>query len=119
MSARCIPHCICVSRLVRSLLFSAILILFAAVAWGQTTGSIVGKATDPTGALVPDVTVKATNQATGRVEIRLLRTCGDKCRTAHANSGVQASNLAQEYVRRDVGGLHAGPEGVGADYKPE
>jgi hypothetical protein len=65
MSARCIPQCICVSRLVRSLLFSAILILFAAVAWGQTTGSIVGKATDPTGALVPDVTVKATNQATG------------------------------------------------------
>jgi hypothetical protein len=45
--------------------FVAVLTLIASAAWAQTTGNIVGKATGASGALVPDVSVKATNQATG------------------------------------------------------
>jgi hypothetical protein len=42
-----------------------IAILFLALfASAQTTGSLVGKATDPSGAVLPGATVKATNQAT-------------------------------------------------------
>jgi len=39
-------------------------LLVCCCASAQTTGSMVGKATDPSGAVVPGVAIKATNQAT-------------------------------------------------------
>lgn len=43
----------------------AIILLGAAVAWASITGSISGIVTDPSGAVVPNATVTATNTATG------------------------------------------------------
>ena len=42
----------------------SVMLLICFNASAQTTGSMVGKATDPSGAVVPGVTIKATNQAT-------------------------------------------------------
>src|SRR5207245_10478057 len=42
----------------------SVMLLICCNASAQTTGSMVGKATDPSGAVVPGVTIKATNQAT-------------------------------------------------------
>src|SRR5438445_11083152 len=42
----------------------SVMLLICFNASAQTTGSMVGKATDPRGAVVPGVTIKATNQAT-------------------------------------------------------
>jgi outer membrane receptor protein involved in Fe transport len=41
-----------------------VVLLITCAASAQTTGSIVGKATDPSGAVVPGVLIKATNDAT-------------------------------------------------------
>jgi hypothetical protein len=41
-----------------------VVLLLASAASAQTTGSLVGKSTDPSGAVLPGVTVRATNQAT-------------------------------------------------------
>jgi hypothetical protein len=58
-----------VRRLLRfigaGILCAALAALFVLPARAQTTGSIVGKATDPSGAVVVGATVKATNQETG------------------------------------------------------
>src|SRR5713101_9423296 len=43
----------------------------------QTTGSVVGKATDPSGALVPGVAIKATNQATSFSREAITDTSGE------------------------------------------
>ena len=50
-------------------LFAALAIaLFASPAWAQSqTGEIFGKVTDQSGAVLPGVTVEATNTATGQV----------------------------------------------------
>src|SRR5262249_1962998 len=65
MPASHTPSTIRAFRVFRSLLFILVLSLLGSAASAQTTGNIVGKVSDPSGALVPDVTVKATNQATG------------------------------------------------------
>jgi hypothetical protein len=44
---------------------SAVLVLGSAVAWAGITGTISGVITDPSGAVVPGVTVVATNEETG------------------------------------------------------
>jgi len=42
-----------------------LILLAGSLAWAGVTGTISGTVTDPTGAVVPDVTVKAVNTATG------------------------------------------------------
>jgi hypothetical protein len=49
----------------RVVLVGAILLLATGVAWASITGSISGVVTDPSGAVVPDVSVTATNTQTG------------------------------------------------------
>ena len=44
------------------------------MAWAAITGAISGIITDPTGAVVPGVTVIATEEATG-----IRTTCGNGC----------------------------------------
>src|ERR1700686_2556898 len=44
---------------------SLLLLIFAAVAWAATTGSISGTLKDPSGAVIPGATVIATNTAMG------------------------------------------------------
>lgn len=56
---------ICVQAVKRLLLCSTALLLFGAVGLqAQENGTIVGTVTDPSGAVVPDVTITVTNQAT-------------------------------------------------------
>src|SRR5579863_8506103 len=50
----------------RVLLLAALCLLTAAICWPQDTrGSIVGKVTDPSGAVIPGATVVVTNTAMG------------------------------------------------------
>jgi hypothetical protein len=53
----------------RFILLAAALVGLFAVAprqlWGQAVGEITGRVTDPSGALVPQVQITATNQAKG------------------------------------------------------
>ena len=60
-------QCISVRRFARSMhiVLAAVLLLCGTFAWGQmTSGDLVGTVVDNTGALVPKVTITATNQAT-------------------------------------------------------
>ena len=50
----------------RIVLFAAILLLITAAGWSQDTrGTIVGRVTDPSGAVVPGAQVTVTNAAMG------------------------------------------------------
>ena len=42
------------------------LLISSTVAWAQTTGTIRGNVTDPTGALVPEVEIEAIHVSTNR-----------------------------------------------------
>src|SRR5438034_9562393 len=42
------------------------LLISSTVAWAQTTGTIRGNVTDPTGALVPEVEIEPTHVSTNR-----------------------------------------------------
>src|SRR5215471_10674654 len=54
------------------------LLIFTATLWSQSaTGRILGKITDPTGAVVPGVKVTATNTATGVNSDTLTNEVGD------------------------------------------
>lgn len=53
------------------------MLVLISVASAQTTGSIVGKATDPSGAVLPGVTVLATNQATAFAREASTSTSGE------------------------------------------
>src|SRR5215469_12902406 len=54
------------ARLSRSLLFSAACVMFAAISFAQvTTTGIHGVVRDPSGAVVPNAAVKATDTGTG------------------------------------------------------
>src|SRR5258708_6344484 len=44
---------------------SLMAIVFCAAAWGQTTATIVGTVTDPSGAVVPNVSITVTSLGTG------------------------------------------------------
>ncbi|HYL12576.1 MAG TPA: carboxypeptidase-like regulatory domain-containing protein, partial [Terriglobales bacterium] len=58
-------HFVCTfSQLATQCAAGIILLFLSCAASAQTTGSIVGKVTDPSGAVVPGGIVKATNQAT-------------------------------------------------------
>jgi len=51
-------------RSYRAYVFGAIFVMAATISSGQQTGEITGTVTDATGAVMPDVTVIATNTAT-------------------------------------------------------
>src|ERR1700730_15815642 len=48
-----------------SLFLAGIIILFASAGWAQRAAELAGSVTDATGAIVPGVTVTATNTQTG------------------------------------------------------
>ena len=54
------------SRVLLATLFSACVLLTPS-AWAQENATITGTATDPTGAVVPNVAITLTNQATGQI----------------------------------------------------
>src|SRR5690242_19933912 len=54
-----------------------ILFAAAAAAWGQTTATIVGTVTDPTGAVAPNVTITVTNEGTGLTRKTLTSQSGN------------------------------------------
>src|SRR5687768_9379392 len=57
---------ISMGRLVRHLLFvTLIVVLMSALAWAQATAQLSGTVTDETGAVLPGVTVTATQTDTG------------------------------------------------------
>src|SRR5437867_2139689 len=58
----------CARTLWRALLFMVVLVLSSAVSLrAQEGGTIVGTVADPSGAVIPDAQVTATNQNTGSV----------------------------------------------------
>jgi len=52
-------------KLLKSLLFVSLVSIFSASAWAQSTASLSGTVTDPTGAVVPGAQVKVHSLATG------------------------------------------------------
>lgn len=50
---------------------------FAAAAYGQSTATILGTVTDPTGSVIPNVTIAITNTATGLTRTVVSNTAGN------------------------------------------
>lgn len=63
-------------RLIRSALVALLLLSLAAVAKAQQTGELTGTVTDPTGAVLAEVTVSATNTGTHQVRTATSNTTG-------------------------------------------
>ena len=53
------------------------LIAAAAAAWGQTTATIVGTVTDPSGAVAPNVSITVTSEGTGLTRTTLTSQSGN------------------------------------------
>ena len=87
-----------------SLVFSA-LVFLVPVARAQENATITGTVTDSTGAVVPDVTITLTNQATGQVRTEVSNSSGTY---VFANVGVGQFNLAasgkgfEKYTRTGI-----------------
>jgi hypothetical protein len=90
--------------LLLTVVFSMVLCLVPS-GWAQENATITGTVTDSTGAVVPNVTITLTNQATGQVSTELSNTGGTYL---FANMGVGQFTLAasatgfEKFTRTDI-----------------
>jgi hypothetical protein len=90
--------------LLLTVVFSMVLCLVPS-GWAQENATITGTVTDSTGAVVPNVTITLTNQATGQVRTELSNTGGTYL---FANMGVGQFTLAasatgfEKFTRTDI-----------------